>query len=328
LENIFLVELTILLVFLTLVLWLYLFLAIKCQIFDKPNQRSSHSSITIRGGGIIFPISIILWFFLCKSSLSFLTIAIIIISVIGFWDDIKNANISIRLAAQMISFLFVWYQLFGNTNWSLWIIVVAFVSIGVINAVNFMDGINGMTGFYALSFFVPLNLKYVSEANDTPLSIFLVLAILAFGFFNFRKKAICFLGDVGSLSIGLIFVFYILALIYGFNPLNIHEVSIGEFNISYLLLLSLYGIDVILTLFQRLFLGHKLFTPHRMHLYQLFVNDYNMPHLLVSFIYAFLQLLINIWVLWFDPTHLQSLFLIILLCIIYVFLKFHLSKKK
>jgi UDP-N-acetylmuramyl pentapeptide phosphotransferase/UDP-N-acetylglucosamine-1-phosphate transferase len=311
-----------------LILFSYISVANYFRIVDIPNQRSSHSGITIRGGGVIIPLIWFLWFVLNDYPLPFLSIGLFLLAFFGFWDDIKNLNLSIRVIAQIISFLLVWYQLFGNTNWNLWFIPIAIVSIGALNAVNFMDGINGMTGLYALSFFIPLQFKYTNQFFEPTIWIFLVFAVLAFGFFNFRKNAICFLGDVGSLTIALIFVYFILALIYGFNPLNISEISIYDFNISYLLLLSLYGIDVILTLFQRLFQGHKLSSPHRMHLYQILVNENNKPHLMVSIIYSFLQLVINIWVLWYVPTQLQSLYLILTLCVIYIFLKYKISQNK
>jgi UDP-GlcNAc:undecaprenyl-phosphate GlcNAc-1-phosphate transferase len=299
----------------------YISIAKQFRIVDVPNYRSSHSRVTIRGGGIVIPLIWFLWFLLNDYPLPFLTLGLLILAFLGFWDDIHNLDFRIRVSAQIVSFFLVWYQIFGDTNWNLWGLPVAIVSIGALNAVNFMDGINGMTGLYALAFFIPLQQKFTNNfLEPTPL-ILLIIAILSFGFFNFRKKAICFLGDVGSLTIGLIFVFYILALIYGFNPLNLSKVSIGEFNISYLLLLSLYGIDVILTLFQRLFLGYNLSSPHRMHLYQILVNEKQKPHLFISFIYAFLQLLINIAVLWCEPTLFESLLLISFLCIIYIFLK-------
>jgi UDP-N-acetylmuramyl pentapeptide phosphotransferase/UDP-N-acetylglucosamine-1-phosphate transferase len=307
---------------------LYISIAKQFKIVDVPNHRSSHSRVTIRGGGVIIPLIWFFWFVLNDYPLTYLTIALLILSIFGFWDDIKNLDLPIRIAAQIISFLLIWYQLFGNSNWTLWVLPIAIITIGALNAVNFMDGINGITGLYALAFFIPLQLKFTNHFFEPSPWILLIIAILSFGFFNFRKNAICFLGDVGSLTIGLVFIFYILALIYGFNPLKINEVSKGEFNISYLLLLSLYGIDVILTLFQRLFQGHKLSSPHRMHFYQILVNENNVPHLLVSFLYAFFQLLINIWVLWYTPTQFQSLLLILFQCIIYIILKRNLTQNK
>jgi UDP-GlcNAc:undecaprenyl-phosphate GlcNAc-1-phosphate transferase len=306
----------------------YISIAKQFRIVDVPNHRSSHSRVTIRGGGIVIPLIWFLWFVLNDYPLPFLTLGLLILAFLGFWDDIDNLDFRIRVSAQIVSFFLVWYQLFGNTNWNLWFIPIAIVSIGALNAVNFMDGINGMTGLYTLAFLIPLQQKFTNHFLEPTPWILLIIAILSFGFFNFRKNAICFLGDVGSLTIGLIFVFYILALIYGFNPLEISKVSIGEFNISYLLLLSLYGIDVILTLFQRLFLGHKLSSPHRMHLYQILVNEQNKSHLLVSFLYSFLQLVVNIWVLWYAPTQFQSLCLILTLSLIYILLKIKLSQNK
>jgi hypothetical protein len=102
-----------------------------------------------------------------------------------------------------------------------------------------------------------------------------------FLFFNFRTKALCFSGDVGSLSIALLILFLLFKLIvFTGQPI-------------YAFLLIVYGIDSGYTLVSRKLKGEDIFKPHRSHLYQLFVHTKGYSHLFVSFLYSIIQLGIN-----------------------------------
>lgn len=143
-----------------------------------------------------------------------------------------------------------------------------------------MDGINGITGLYSLV--VLGGLQYVNFQVETfiePDMIWLsIMASSVFLYFNFRKKAKCFAGDVGSVSIAFWIIFLLLKLI-----------MITE-NYSYILFLSVYGVDTVLTILHRLKLRHNIFDAHRLHFYQILANDQGWSHLWVSSIYAGLQL--------------------------------------
>ncbi len=259
----------------------YLKIANRFNIVDKPNNRSSHEVVTIRGGGIVFPISILMYFVLSGFQYPIFVAAIFIISAISFVDDIKPLNTSIRLVIQFISIVLVIVQLFPDIPF-LFIPLVLFILLGGVNAYNFMDGINGITGAYSLVLlctFCYLNQSLSFVDND--LIVFGLLSVLLFLIFNFRTKALCFSGDVGSLSIALFVLFLLFKLI----------IVTGE--PIYALFLMVYGIDSGFTLISRKLKGENIFEPHRTHLYQLLVHLKGYSHLSVSFLYSFIQLGIN-----------------------------------
>ncbi|TDX83027.1 UDP-GlcNAc--UDP-phosphate GlcNAc-1-phosphate transferase [Epilithonimonas xixisoli] len=277
-------------IFLLLCLLLYFIIAKKFKIIDKPNERSSHTQITIRGGGIIYPISFVCFLITLlfgDDSSSYVNywifgLGLIIISIISFIDDIMMLSSRVRI---IFHFLCVTLLLYAINAFSLpfWAVALYYIFvIGIINSYNFMDGINGITGLYSL---VALGTLYFVNENlnvfDTDFIIFPILASLVFLFFNFRKKAKCFAGDIGSFSIS----FWIITLIAG--------IIIYTGNYKYLLFLTVYGVDSVLTILERLKLKENIFDAHRRHLYQLLVNEKKQSHLLISFVYALIQMVVN-----------------------------------
>ena len=187
----------------------YFKIADKCNIIDKPNLRSSHTSITLRGGGIIFLASVWIWAAFFGVVYPWFLTGLTAITGISFVDDIHRVSNRIRLVVQFVAMLLM-FQDFGILNpESWWMIVVALIlCVGIINAYNFMDGINGITGGYSLVVLFPLiylNSKLCFVENS--FLIVVLLGVLVFNFFNFRKKAKCFAGDVGSVGIAFIILF-------------------------------------------------------------------------------------------------------------------------
>jgi UDP-N-acetylmuramyl pentapeptide phosphotransferase/UDP-N-acetylglucosamine-1-phosphate transferase len=275
---------------------LYFRIADRFNIIDKPNERSSHTKITLRGGGIIFPISVLLYTVYSGNYIWF-TLGLVAAATISFLDDILTLSGKIRILVHLaaVSLLFHQVELF-NYYW-VWIIMGYILVIGTINAYNFMDGINGITGAYSLSILIPLfllNLDY--KFVDESLLIFIVASVMVFLIFNFRKRAKCFAGDVGSVSMAFIVLFLITKLI----------IATGDY--KYILLLAVYGVDSVLTIVHRLFLKENIFKAHRKHLYQYLSNEMKLPHLVVSTLYAIIQFGIAIWLinsddamLWWQP---------------------------
>ena len=307
---------------------IYFKIADRFNIIDKPNHRSSHTEITLRGGGIIFPIAFLLYFassilyrkdtFLPKEYWAF-GLGLLILSVISFLDDILDLSTKLRLFFHFISVSLLIYFLGILFILPIWLLPIVFIFIiGVLNAYNFMDGINGMTGLYSL---VTLgSLLYINQNfiafTDNNFIIYPIIASLVFLFFNFRKKAKCFMGDIGSMGIA----FWVLALL----ALLILRAK----DIKYVLFLSVYGTDVVLTILERLKLKENIFEAHRRHLYQLFSNEKKVSHLVVSAIYAFLQLLINVIVILLDlPIWLIFASIIIPILIIYLVIKTNIKKE-
>lgn len=283
------------------------------NIIDKPNSRSSHSQITLRGGGIIVPFAAILYAIFFHSDPVYPVLGIVLISAISFWDDVKGLSNKPRLAVHLLSVSLLLFSMNIFQTTPVWLIIAIYILvIGAINAYNFMDGINGITGMYTLvnllSFWY-IN-TYVFTFTDEPFIILPAIAMLIFLFFNFRKKAKCFAGDVGSVGVG----FWVITLLF--------ELIVKSGNLSYILFLSVYGIDVILTIIHRLILRQNIFEAHRLHFYQILTNERKISHLKVAPAYALLQLAINVIVL---SVHVDSAVIMAIICmplvLVYMLLK-------
>ncbi|MCW3093133.1 MAG: UDP-GlcNAc--UDP-phosphate GlcNAc-phosphate transferase [Ferruginibacter sp.] len=304
-----LVEFILALVILMIAELVYFKIAVHFNIIDKPNERSSHSVPTIRGGGIIFLLAAILFFLLNGYSYPFFLTAMLASGIISFVDDVRTLNNGLKFSVHLMSVLLIFWQCGLLTTLSpLYLIAIGIVIIGIINAYNFMDGINGITGLYSLAVIVPLLL---TETNGKLHSLELVsiAALLAFNFFNARKKARCFAGDVGGISLAILIVFLLILRIQHTN------------NFIYIGLLLIYGIDSVYTIAQRIYQKENIFKPHRKHLYQYFSNEKGIPHLLVSVVYAFIQLLINLTIVYGYVNFPSLLILLIILSIGYWALK-------
>lgn len=260
----------------------YFRVADKFNIIDKPNERSSHSRITLRGGGIIFYFGALAYFLSNHWEYPWFMLALTLITFISFVDDVRSTSQGLRLVFHFTAMALMFYQwgLFSLSWW--WIIIALIICTGIINAYNFMDGINGITGGYSLVILGAL--AYINSEITTfvePALINTVLcAVLVFCFFNFRKKAKCFAGDVGSVSIAFILLFLIGKLI------------IKTEDFSWIILLSVYGVDSVLTIIHRLMLHENIGLPHRKHMYQLMANELKIPHVGVSLIYIGAQALV------------------------------------
>ena len=269
----------IILVLLFLVELFYFRIADKCNIIDKPNERSSHTRITLRGGGIIFFFGALAYFLTNQFEYPWFMLALTLITFISFVDDIRSTSQGLRLVFHFTAMALMFYQ------WELftlpwWTVVVALIACtGIINAYNFMDGINGITGGYSLVVLGALAFinHWVVSFVEPGLIYTMLCAVLVFNFFNFRKRAKCFAGDVGAVSIAFIILFLIGKLI------------IDTEDFSWIVLLAVYGADSVLTIVHRLMLHENIGLPHRKHLYQIMANELKIPHVAVSLTYMVVQ---------------------------------------
>jgi UDP-GlcNAc:undecaprenyl-phosphate GlcNAc-1-phosphate transferase len=274
---------TILFLFLEL---LYFRIAVHRRIIDKPNERSSHKYFTIRGGGIIVPFALISWFIINGFQHFLFVSALLLISLVSFLDDIKNIHRTVRFFFQFLAVCLMITELSLGLDWY-WYIIIFILIIGMINAWNFMDGINGITGSYSLvtlGTLFYLN-RFVQQFTSESLLIFSILSLLVFNFFNFRKKAKCFAGDVGSISIAFIISYSLIELIFTTH------------NLLFIGLLLLYGIDTVTTIIFRIIRKENIFQAHRTHFYQFLSNEKKWAHLSVAAMYSFAQLIVNIIIL-------------------------------
>lgn len=294
-----------LIIFLLLILMelAYFRIADRFNIIDKPNQRSSHTSVTLRGGGIIFLFGAWLFYLFFGLQYSWFMLGLTLVGAVSFADDVKSLPDKWRLVVQFIA-MFLMFEQFGILNLHDWwmVLVGLVVCVGIINAYNFMDGINGITGGYSIAVIVPL--IYLNSRYDFISMDFLYVAglsLLVFCFFNFRKKAKCFAGDVGSISIAFIVLFALGKLI----------LTTGDF--AYIVLLAVYGADTVLTICHRIQLHEKLGEAHRKHAFQIMANELKMPHVTVSSLYMALQLVISAGVIYLPINHYLYLGIVILL---------------
>lgn len=280
----------------------YFKIADSCNIIDKPNARSSHTKVVLRGGGIIFLFGAWLWAAFFGLQYPWFMIGLTMIAVVSFIDDVHSVPNWARLIVQFTAMFFMFHEL-SILQWNMWwaVLIAWIVCVGIINAYNFMDGINGITGAYSLAVLLPL--LYVN--NKTPfidMSLLIVtgLAILVFCFFNFRKKAKCFAGDVGAIGIAFILIFALGKLVVAQNDL------------TYIVFFTLYGVDTVLTICHRILLHEHLGEAHRKHAYQIMANELKMPHPLVSTLYMVMQLAISFGMLLLPIKHW------IYMCIVFV----------
>ena len=271
----------------------YFRLADRFNIIDRPNLRSSHSSVTLRGGGIIFLLGVWIYAALYGMTYPSFFAGVTLVGIVSFIDDIHSLPDSWRLVAQFVAMFLMFYQL-GILNLNDWwmVIVALIVCVGIINAYNFMDGINGITGGYSIAVLLPLIWLNCKDSFIDPSFLYVVgLSLLVFCFFNFRKKARCFAGDVGSISIAFILLFALGSLI----------LKTGDF--SYIVFLAVYGADAILTICHRIKLHENLGEAHRKHAYQIMANELRIPHVAVSLLYLSLQLLISAGIVFLPVNH-------------------------
>ena len=271
------------------------------NIIDKPNERSSHSSIVLRGGGVIFSLSMVACAVMMAvqgqwqvvlNYLPFLC-GLLLVAGVSFWDDVKSLPDSVRLVVQFGAMALMFWSM-GIMHWNMWwiVLVALVVCVGATNVINFMDGINGITAGYALAVLVPLMLLNKELAFvDTSFLVVAILGVLVFCIFNFRPKgkAKCFAGDVGSISIAFIMLFAIGRLV------------VQTQDVTYLIFLLVYGVDGCLTICHRILLHENLGEAHRKHAYQLMANELKIGHVKVSLLYMVMQLAVSLGFIYLCP---------------------------
>ncbi|MES2651684.1 MAG: glycosyltransferase family 4 protein [Bacteroidota bacterium] len=282
------------------------------NIIDRPNERSSHSTVTIRGGGIIYLVAALFAVFM-EQAYWLSIVGLLLIGLISFLDDRMTISSKLRILIHLIAvtFLFISLGLFQMFSWPL-ILGFYILVIGIINAYNFMDGINGITGSYSLV--ILLGLLYINTCQiafiQVNLIIIPILASLVFLFFNFRKTAKCFAGDVGSVALAFWIIWLLLTLM------------LNTGNYIYILFLGVYGVDSILTIIHRLMRKENIFLAHRLHFYQILANEQKIPHLIVSSMYTVIQALIITLVIFSNLNWIiLSLISLLPMILIYIILK-------
>ena len=308
---------------------LYFRIADKFNIIDKPNERSSHSTIVLRGGGIIFMLGLWIWAAFYGFSYPWFLAAVTLIAGVSFVDDIRSLPDFVRLVAQFVAMGLMFYQL-DMLHWEMWwvVLLALIVCVGASNVINFMDGINGITGGYALSVLLPLLLINNGAAGcdlnakvafmPTSLIMTVILADVVFCLFNFRPKgkAKCFAGDVGSIGIAFILLFLIGQLIMKTE------------DVTYLIFLLVYGVDGCLTICHRILLHENLGEAHRKHAYQLMANELKIGHVKVSLLYMGLQMAVSLGFIYLCPDTMVAHWVYLVITLVVLAIAYILFKKK
>ena len=319
----------------------YFKIADKCNIIDKPNERSSHSTIVLRGGGIIFLFGAWVWSFAFGFQYPWFLLGLTLVAGVSFIDDIHSLPDSVRLMVQFTAAALAFYQLgmlsgeWFETNGllvgGLLILLALIVYVGATNVINFMDGINGITAGYALAVLLPLlaincGFKFQDSGFnelqgvyfDQSLAVVTILSVLVFCIFNFRPKgrAKCFAGDVGSIGIAFIMLFLI------------GKVIIATGDLTYLIFLLVYGVDGVLTICHRIMLHENLGEAHRKHAYQLMANELKIGHAKVSLLYMAMQLVVSLGFIYVCPDNVFSHWMYLIGAFLLLTVTYVLFKKK
>ena len=283
---------------------IYFRIADKCNIIDKPNERSSHSTIVLRGGGIIFSLSMIAWAVMMVVQgndiipyIPFL-VGLFMVAGISFVDDIHSLPDSLRMVVQIGSILLMFWSIgldgaFDSWVWMVVAVLVAlFFCVGATNIINFMDGINGITAAYGFAMLLPIallnhNMGFIDESY----LIVAIIGLIVFSIFNFRPKgkAKCFAGDVGSIGIAFIILF------------ALGKLMLATQDVTWIVFFLVYGVDGTLTIAHRIMLHENLGQAHRKHAYQLMANELKMSHVVVSLLYMFMQLVVSLGFIYLCP---------------------------
>lgn len=322
---------------------LYFRIADKCNIIDKPNERSSHSSIVLRGGGVIFTFSVLVWYIgvairnegIVLEYMPFV-VGLLLIAGVSFWDDVHSLPDSVRLVVQFVATGLMFWALMGKGAWFVesawyWKLIIGLVAlivfVGATDVINFMDGINGITAGYALAVLIPLALANEMPGQDgqnttgfieSSYLVVAIIGVLVFSWFNFRPKgkAKCFAGDVGSIGIAFIMLFAIGRLI----------VQTGD--VTWLIFLLVYGVDGCCTILHRILLHENLGQAHRKHAYQLMANELGMSHVVVALIYMGTQLVISLVMVYLVPNTVMAHWIYLILMTIVLVLLYVIFMKK
>ncbi len=284
----------------------YFRVADKYNLVEKQKENGHTSTITRRGGGVIFLLSIVIWglmmLLLGNEILDYIPFlcGLLLVAGISFVEEFRSVPESVRVAIHFVAMGLMFWGM-GIVYWTLWwkILLALIVFVGAMNVIGFMDGINGITAGYG--FVVLLSLFLLNNQFDEPFMLdsllgVSILGVVVFGFYNFRPggKAKAFAGSVGSVGISFIILFAIGKLI----------IKTGD--VTWLAFLLVCGVDGCLTIIHQAIKRKGLGRVHRKHAYQLMANELEMNHVVVSVIYMTIQLIISLVMIYLIPDTLEA----------------------
>ena len=291
-------------------------------LIDSPNERSSHSEPTPKGGGIGLLAAVIIASLWLEVQPGF-WISIAILALLSLFVDRFHFSPRFRLAVQFSAALVVVVGIYQahipQMQFILLSIPLSIFIVGTANFYNFMDGINGIAaitgiiGFGLLTFYA---FTFESITSFAALSACIALSCLGFLPFNMPNAKV-FMGDVGSVLLGFVFAALVVLLSKSF----LDFVCLASF------LFPFYA-DELTTMAVRVKDGENLLKPHRRHFYQLLANEYSIPHWKISTGYGVFQLVVGLTVLLAKPHGILAvLSLLFAFFTAFIFLSFSVRKK-
>lgn len=272
-----------------------LFMVKRVRILDVPNERSSHDKPIPKSGGVVIVATFLLgvlavYLFgdatlIQKKYFFGFFFASLFIAAISLYDDIRERPFFFKLMGQVVATAVV--MIFGiviheitipmvgkvQLGWLAYLLTFLWI-VGLTNAYNFMDGLNGMAAGPAVitAFFMSLISFHAGSTFVYIICYAIIAGALGFMVFNFPHAKL-FMGDVGSAFLGFLFAnIAIIAALYDHSHTSFFVIP---------LLLFHYIFDTTFTFFRRLFRKENVFSAHREHLYQLF-NRLGYSHVFVS----------------------------------------------
>ncbi len=301
--------------------WLIAGMAFREHLLDRPNERSSHTVPTPRGGGVGVLAAFIMAGLTLRIPTTFL-FAAILISAVSFYGDYIRISVRFRFVFQAVSAALLLFPLlprlsaqyalsFGESPlpFLLVLVCVLLFLIGTANFYNFMDGINGIAGLGGVVAFGLLGAATLSRPSpdpfQAPLSLLaLCVALACAGYLPFNvPRAKVFMGDVGSILLGFVFASLVVTLARSYL----------EMACLAALLFPFYA-DELTTMAVRLRRGENLTRSHRRHLYQLLANEFGIVHWKISLGYAAAQAAIGIGALMVLPFGVGAVLMYLAVC--------------
>lgn len=308
--------------FITMIIYpIALKIAFKYHIVDNPNARKLQKRpVPVLGGlpvtlGILIP-TLMVSCFMHSSDLLYVCGAILLLCIIGISDDIKNVPAWIRFVLEItIIWVLIWrpympdngpmienlFGLWGREHISVFTAMPLTIigGVGIINAINLIDGVDG----YSSGFGIVANILFASVffvVGDVKLGVFSLIsamALLPFYFHNvFGDKMKMFIGDGGSLVIGMVLTYNIFSIFSPSSPcMGLEEKGIGVVAMT-IAIMCIPVFDTLRVMFARIIVGHSPFSPDKTHLHHLFI-DLGFSHVGTSLTIILTNLLIVL--IWF-----------------------------
>ena len=290
----------------------------KHNIYDNPEARKlQRKPIPVMGGLVVFlgamTGSLCYWFKYDCSSIIPVQIAMLLMLVIGGWDDIKKLSPLLRFVLETVIVIVLalvngypvsnFHGLWGVYEISPWIAwpLTVFACVGIINAINMIDGIDGLvSGICIMAFGIyGMFLFYSQDFVRAALAIAIVGGIIPFFIMNvFGNESKMFIGDSGTMMLGIALCDMVLALLASDSKYFVRVENNGFCRIALVFsVLAIPVVDTVRVMLGRIFRGESPFRPDKTHLHHAFIG-YGFHHLETSLMEILLNMMIvGVW--WF-----------------------------